>query len=149
MLVAVARDRRLPHEEHIALSQLADDDWVTAAHGTSYAAMTVGVCRSSGGFEPRVRHRANDLQLMLDLVANHACVALVPSLGEPERHPGVKVRPLADVNLNRTIFALWRASDAARPSTAAVLGALGVRTTASTRPELSVSARSKPDRGSR
>jgi DNA-binding transcriptional LysR family regulator len=64
---------------------------------------------------------------MLELVAGRDCVAIVPSLGDAERHPSVTVRPLVGGPFTRTIFALSRSSDAARPSTAAVLSALGAR----------------------
>src|SRR4051795_12255747 len=86
--------------------------------------MAIALCRSLGGFEPHVKHRANDLQLILKLVASQECVALIPALGQDQAGSDVAVRGLADGRFTRTIFVLSRASDAARPATAAVIHAL-------------------------
>jgi DNA-binding transcriptional LysR family regulator len=115
MKVALASGGR----RKLRLSSLASAEWVTANEGTAYAEMTVGVCRTVGGFEPSIRHRANDLQLMLDLVAEQGCAAIVPSLG------GAPARPLAEGAVARTIFVSSRKSDRARPSTCAVIEAIG------------------------
>src|SRR3954454_8079806 len=45
----------------IPLASLGGADWVTARAGTAYADMAVALCRTARGFEPRIRHRANDL----------------------------------------------------------------------------------------
>jgi DNA-binding transcriptional LysR family regulator len=107
----------------IRLGALREDAWATARTGTAYADMCERICRSAGGFEPDVRHRANDMGLLLDLVAR-GCVAVVPALGRPEGDPRVDVRRIAGARLSRAIFIAVRASDRARPSTAAVVEAL-------------------------
>jgi DNA-binding transcriptional LysR family regulator len=81
------------------------------------------ICRSIGGFEPDIRHRASDLRLLLDLVAR-GCAAIVPALGRPEEDARVGVRRIAEASYSRAIFVAVRASDRARPSTAAVVDAL-------------------------
>jgi DNA-binding transcriptional LysR family regulator len=108
----------------VTLSSLASMGWVTARAGTSYAEMVTGLCRAVGGFEPDIRHRANDLQLMLEAVARMGVAAIAPALGRPGDHPGVITARIADGDHARTIFVASRPSDAARPSTAAVVGAL-------------------------
>jgi DNA-binding transcriptional LysR family regulator len=92
------------------------DDWATAREGTAYAEMLVRWCRSQG-FEPNIRHRVNDMRLLLELVAAGRAVALLPMLGRPEG----KIRR---VGVSRSIFVATRASDRGRPSTAAVVEAL-------------------------
>ena len=79
------------------------------------------LCRSVGGFEPDVRYRVNDLQLLLALVAAGRAAAIVPALGQPE---GVTVRPIAEGRFSRALFVATRASDHTRPSTAAVVAAI-------------------------
>ena len=49
----------------------------TTAH---YAELTIRACRALGGFEPDVRHRSNDLLMLLALVANGQAVTLLPDL---------------------------------------------------------------------
>jgi DNA-binding transcriptional LysR family regulator len=109
--------------DELPLASLREQPWATARAGTAYADMCERICRSLGGFEPDVRHRANDMALLLDLVAR-GCVAIVPALGRPERDPRVEVRRIAGAGLSRAIFVAVRASDRARPSTAAVVEAL-------------------------
>ena len=75
------------------LEKLAGRVWATAREGTAYAHMVERLCRSAG-FEPDVRHRVNDLRLLLDLVAEGQAVAIVPSLGRPGDDPRVTVRPI-------------------------------------------------------
>jgi hypothetical protein len=61
--------------------------------------------------------------LLLDLVGR-GYVAILPALGQPERDGRVEVRRIADGTVSRAIFVAVRASDRARPSTAAVVEAL-------------------------
>jgi DNA-binding transcriptional LysR family regulator len=124
MRLAIPAGMRVPRGRRLDLARLAGAEWVTAREGTAYAEMAVGLCRSVGGFEPLIRHRANDLQLMLDLVAHRGCVAIVPALGTREPQEGIETRGISGEPLTRTIFVLARASDTARPSTAAALDAL-------------------------
>jgi DNA-binding transcriptional LysR family regulator len=113
----------------VPLASLREESWATARAGTAYADMCERICRALGGFEPDIRHRANDMGLLLDLVAR-GCVAIVPALGRPESDARVGVRNIADDTVSRAIFVAIRTSDRARPSTAAVVQAL-MRTRAS------------------
>jgi DNA-binding transcriptional LysR family regulator len=117
MVLAVAADRPGP----VSLAALRDAEWATAREGTAYADMLARICRSEGGFEPKVRHRVNDMRLLIELVAEGRAVALLPALGRPAQDPRLKVRR---VGVSRAIFVAARASDRGRPSTAAVVDAL-------------------------
>src|SRR4051794_34970023 len=86
--------------------------------------MTKRACRQLGGFDPDIRHRANDSNVGLALIARGLAVALLPALPMPRRHPGIVVRPIAEGAIDRAIFAATRAVDAARPSTRALLAAV-------------------------
>jgi DNA-binding transcriptional LysR family regulator len=108
----------------VALATLSTTAWATARSGTAYADMFARICRSVGGFEPDVRHRVNDMQLLLELVAGGRVAALVPRLGHPERDARVAVRPIAEGRFSRELFVATRASDRTRPSTAAVVAAI-------------------------
>src|SRR5262249_23977324 len=85
---------------------------------------TVRVCREHGGFEPDIRYRAQDATIALAAVARGLAVTLLPALPIPDRHPGVTVRRIEGPRVERTIFAATRSSDARRPSTVALLGAV-------------------------
>jgi DNA-binding transcriptional LysR family regulator len=108
----------------VSLAALRSARWAAPRAPSAYADMVTRLCRSVGGFEPDVRHRAYDLYLLIELVAVHGAVALLPALGRPERDPRVAVRPIAEGSFGRALFVATRVSDRARPSTAAVVRAL-------------------------
>ena len=83
-------------------------------------------CRELGGFEPDVRHRTNDAAVSLALVARGLAVTMLPDLVLPRAPPGRRAcARIADGPVERAIFAVTRAADAARPSTRALLDAVG------------------------
>ena len=124
MLLALPRGHpALRVNEPVSLASLSADHWASARSGTAYADMCERICRSLGGFEPDVRHRASDMGLLLELVAR-GYTAIVPALGRPESDERVGVRRIAEGSSTRAIFVAVRASDRSRPSTAAVVEAL-------------------------
>jgi DNA-binding transcriptional LysR family regulator len=107
-----------PGHEATELSQLADAAWVTGHPGMAWELMTRRTCRELGGFEPDIRHRANDAVLALALVRAGLAVALLPRLA---LSPGVRT---IELDTSRAVFAAVRAADAERPSTRALLAAV-------------------------
>jgi DNA-binding transcriptional LysR family regulator len=116
------------HPESVPMAELAGDTWTTGHAGLGWDEMTRRTCRQLGGFEPDVRHRTNDAGISLEIVSQGLAVGMLPDLALPDRLPGIRLRDIADAHLNRSIFAATRTTDAARPSTQAVLSA--VRATA-------------------
>jgi DNA-binding transcriptional LysR family regulator len=108
----------------VPLAELAGEAWATGDAGMGWDEMTERTCRDRGGFAPDVRHRTNDASIAAALVARGLAVTLLPALPLPPRMPGVAVREIAGGPITRAIFAATRAADAARPSTAALLGAI-------------------------
>jgi DNA-binding transcriptional LysR family regulator len=107
----------------VSLASLHAIEWVAARADTAFGDMFARVCRSVGGFEPEIRHRVNEMELLLDIVASGAA-ALVPALGRPERDDRVAVRSIAEGRVSRALFVAVRESDRTRPSTAAVVAAI-------------------------
>ncbi|MBJ7331626.1 MAG: LysR family transcriptional regulator [Solirubrobacteraceae bacterium] len=112
------------HPDAVPLTELADSAWTAGHEEMGWDEMTRRMCREYGGFDPDIRHRTNDAQLSLALVARGLTVTLLPGLVLPDKHPGVTVRPITEASILRSIFAATRTADAARPSTRAVLDAL-------------------------
>jgi DNA-binding transcriptional LysR family regulator len=96
--------------------------WAASQPGLAWEEMTRRTCREQFGFEPDIRHRTENATVALALVARGLAVTLLPSLALRERPPGVELRPLPGVA--RTIYAVTRTADAARPSTRALLEAV-------------------------
>jgi DNA-binding transcriptional LysR family regulator len=107
----------------VSLASLHAVEWVAASPDTAFGDMFARVCRAVGGFEPRIRHRVNEMALLLDVVAAGAA-ALVPALGHPERDDRVAVRRIAEGPVARALFVAIRQSDRSRPSTVAVVTAI-------------------------
>jgi DNA-binding transcriptional LysR family regulator len=112
------------HRGPVPLAELAGEVWVTGHPVMGWEELTQRACRELGGFDPDIRHRTNDANMALALVARGLAVALVPDLALPARRTGIAVRPVAESPIERTTFAVTRATDAARPSTQAVLAAV-------------------------
>jgi DNA-binding transcriptional LysR family regulator len=124
ILVALAADHPLAARERVPLRALAGEPWVNSQIDTGWADMLTGACRRLGGFEPDVRHRANDVAIMRALIASRQAVGLLPALARSTGHPGVVTRPVADGELGRTIYAFDRRSTTARPAVRALVAAL-------------------------
>jgi DNA-binding transcriptional LysR family regulator len=114
---ARGRRRTLP------LAELADAAWVSGPRGLGWDEMTERLCRELGGFTPRVQHRMNDAIVAAGVVASGLGVALLPELALPD-DAGVARRAIAGDKPSRAIYAVTRVSDAARPSTQALLAAV-------------------------
>lgn len=114
----------LHHPDAVPLAELAGEAWATGHTQMGWEEMTHRTCRELGGFDPDIRHRANDATIGLALVARGLAVAMLPDLVLPGRHSGVTLRAIAEGPVDRAIFAVTRATDAARPSMNALLGAI-------------------------
>ncbi len=112
------------HQGAVPLTELAGEAWTTGHAGIGWEEMTQRTCRELGGFDPDIRHRANDAMVSLALVARGLAVTLLPDLPLPDRYPGTVLRPIAEGPVSRAIFAATRATDAARPSTQALVAAV-------------------------
>ena len=123
MLLALPPGHR-PAAGPVALASLSGSVWAAGRADTAFGDMFARTCRSVGGFEPDIRHRVNDMQLLLELVAGGRAAAIVPALGRPEREPRIAVRRIAEGPIIRALYVSIRASDRARPSTAAVVAAI-------------------------
>jgi DNA-binding transcriptional LysR family regulator len=112
------------YRDTIPLAELAGEAWMTGPVGMGWDEMTGRACRLLGGFDPDVRHRANDATIIVAVVARGLGVALLPELPLRTHHAGVAVRRIAEGPVTREIFVATRAADAARPSTQALLAAV-------------------------
>jgi DNA-binding transcriptional LysR family regulator len=127
-VVRVALPARHPvarrHTDEVPLAELAGERWATGHPQMGWEDMTERTCRERGGFAPDIRHRANDANVSLALVARGLAVALLPDLPLLDRRRDVAIRSIAGGPIERAIFAATRSSDASRPSTQAVLAAV-------------------------
>jgi DNA-binding transcriptional LysR family regulator len=112
------------HPEAVPLASLAGEAWTAGHAEMGWEEMTQRTCRELGGFDPDIRHRANDATISLALVARGLAVTMLPELPLEGRRRGVALRAIAEGPVDRSIFAATRAADAARPSTRALVAAV-------------------------
>jgi DNA-binding transcriptional LysR family regulator len=124
VLLPVRHPAARRHRDAVPLAELAAEAWASGHAAMGWEEMTQRTCRERGGFEPDIRHRTNDATVSLALVARGLAVTLLPELALPARRPGIALRRIAGAPLDRAIFAVTRAADAARPSTRALLAAV-------------------------
>ena len=120
ILVALAPAHPLARRRRVPLAALAGERWAVPRAGTGFAGMVVHSCRSLGGFDPDIRHRSNDLRILVALVGSGDAVALVPALGHQEAAPGVELREIAERHVRRSVFSAHRRAAGERPTVAAV-----------------------------
>lgn len=120
----------LPREHRLAsgggpvdLTELAGEAWLSPHSDTQFAAAALRTCRLLG-FEPDIRHWANDIAIIVALVAAGQGVSLLPGMANAERDERIAVRPVAGAELGRTIFAFTRRSASERPAVRALIRAL-------------------------
>jgi DNA-binding transcriptional LysR family regulator len=110
--------------EPVSLASLSSESWAVSQPGTHHAEMVVRACRELGGFEPDLRHRSNDLLVLLALVGSGRAVTLLPDLVPAGVNPAVAVRDIADGTPARTIYSAIRRGSARRPAIRALREAL-------------------------
>jgi DNA-binding transcriptional LysR family regulator len=112
------------HRDAVPMAELSGEAWVSGHVGMGWEDMTRRTCREHGGFDPDIRHRTNDATVSLALVGRGLAVTLLPDLVLRGRRPGITLRAVAEAPSARAIFAVTRATDAARPSTRALVAAI-------------------------
>jgi DNA-binding transcriptional LysR family regulator len=124
VLLAIPASHPAAAEQEVAVATLHDASWVTGYRGGGMDALVRRVCNGHGGFEPIIRHHTNELSMLLALVAEGHAVTLLPEMAFADHPPGVAVRRVAGLDLDRTIFTAARAGADHRPTLAALRGAL-------------------------
>ncbi len=94
-------------------------DWIVNSRSTADEEV-VGTIASMAGFAARVRHRADSLELVQDLIVAGLGIGLLPLAMQIV--PGVTVLPLRDPDVELRAYAVTRGGRAAWPPLALVLG---------------------------
>lgn len=122
--LALPRDHPLARRgDRVAIAELSTEEWIVGRDSTSMLDLVTAATRQAG-FEPRTDFHSMDFDVILAAVAAGLGVALVPALALVEPPDGVAVRDLADLDLNRSVWAAIRRGSGSNPGIAAVLSAL-------------------------
>ena len=99
-------------------------DWIVNSRNTADE-QVVRVLASMAGFEPRITHRADSLELVHDLVLGGLGVALLPA--DQDVPPGVRLLPLSGPRVALRAFAVVRRGRRAWAPLSLVIGLLAPR----------------------
>jgi DNA-binding transcriptional LysR family regulator len=121
--VALPAGHRLADKRQVALSELADEDWINSCPGTSCDQVVLNACRNAG-FEPRVVIESDENDQMQACVAGGLGVALWPQLALAHVRPGVVVKPVAGPQVMRRVHAATLAGAYRSPAVEAMLAIL-------------------------
>lgn len=121
-LAVLPADHRLAPLAAVPLGDLADDGWIMSHDLSEPGDQALRAACAAEGFTPRPVLRTDDYDVMFGFVAAGVGVALVPRMALVERE-GVVVRPLAGLNLRRSVrFVAFR--EGSPPAAAALVQAL-------------------------
>jgi DNA-binding transcriptional LysR family regulator len=95
--IALPAGHPLAATDDFALSDLAEESWVSPPSSAPYTRMLRRLCSEHGGFDPRVVFETNDIAMAQPLVASGLAVSLMPALGLRPLHEGIVVRAVPDV----------------------------------------------------
>ena len=102
-------------------ARFADQDWIVNSRNTADGDV-VRTLASLAGFEARIAHRVDSLELVQDLVVAGLGVGLIPA-DQPTR-PGVAVLPLRDPEVRLRAYAVVRRGRSVWPPLALMLDRL-------------------------
>jgi DNA-binding transcriptional LysR family regulator len=121
----------------LTMAEFANEEWIVGRDSTSMLDLVKAAARKAG-FEPQTDFHSMDFGVIIAAVSAGLGVALGPALALVGDMSHVVVRDLADLELNRSIWAATRRGSGHNPGIAAVLAALreAAETTACTLPEV-------------
>jgi DNA-binding transcriptional LysR family regulator len=120
--VALPAGHPLAGRGHVAMAELAGDDWIGWSPGEICHDWLVRTLRAHGA-QPCIVHTASEHSTQLALVAAGLGAAVIARLGREPAPASVRFVPV-DPPPVRLVYALWRASSTPRPAIGATLGAL-------------------------
>ena len=120
MLLAMPRDHRLARRKRIALSELADEQWML---GTTTACPDaerfIRACHRAG-FEPQIAFHNDDYTAILGFVSAGVGIAPVPEMVARSAPGTVRICPFGPGRLTRPIVVALPAGYRPRPATAMI-----------------------------
>ncbi|MFB6665035.1 LysR family transcriptional regulator [Streptomyces parvus] len=118
----VPEGHALAGRDGVRREELARERWICQPPGTVCHDWLVRTLRTAG-YEPAIRHRAEENHTQLALVAAGLGIAMMPRLGRgplPDGVVAVRLDPVPE----RRLYALWRTEAARRPAITAAVDAL-------------------------
>jgi len=112
LVAALPRNHRFASRERVAWSAHVHEPFVLVPRETApvFHDAILTACRVAG-FVPRVSHEADQLQMLLGIVATENAVALVPAAARKVRQHGIVLRSLRTPSPPLETVVAWRRDD--------------------------------------
>ncbi len=123
MHLAVPRDHPRAGEAIVALTDLADEPWLSGVGPSSCREVVVRACREAG-FDPEISYESDDYAVLQGLVAAGLGVTFLPDLALTMLRPDLVVVPTKPEAPKRRIWAATRSVGARSPATDAMVSIL-------------------------
>lgn len=105
--VILSRQHRLAGQSSIALTELADENFIMLDKGTIVHELAVEACRRAG-FEPRIFYASLRVESVLGMVAsNNGVTLMMQKVFEYHTHPKVVAIPLKE-EISSNLILTWR-----------------------------------------
>jgi molybdate transport repressor ModE-like protein len=124
LLAVVPAGHPLASRKAIRLEQLAKDTWVAGCGGGICNAMLEEAC-AEAGYRPPIAFESDDHNVLMGLVSSGVGVTLLPQLALRSAPAGVVVRPVANSDPTRRIYAATLSEGWRSPATEAMIEVLG------------------------
>jgi DNA-binding transcriptional LysR family regulator len=119
LMAVLAAHHPLAQQEHLALSQLATEPWITGRSniGCGLLSRITAAC-AEADFTLDVRQETNDIQMMLGFVAAGLGVTLLPASVSRDSSPEVAYRPLKPPTPTVGLAIAWNPAENTAPLSA-------------------------------
>ncbi len=121
LLAALPAGREAP--DPLPLATLRDEAWIAPGSDTALRTVLDRAC-GLAGFAPAVDYASDDYTVIVALVAAGLGVSLLPLLAAESLSADVRLRPVAEPALTRTVSLVTRAGGREQPAVAALAGCL-------------------------
>lgn len=133
--VVLPESHPMAGQDRVDLARLSGESWINSAVTSGdICSVLLREAYASAGFTPHVALETDGSYSAQGFVAAGIGVALLPSLGLDVVHPGVEIRPVANPEPVRRLYAAVRETVADRPATTAFLACLRESASAVVRP---------------
>lgn len=121
--LALPASHPLADSSEIRVVDLREEEWIVGRDSTSMLDLVVAATRREG-YDPKTDFHSMDFQVILAAVGAGLGVALVPPLALIGNYPDVVIGRIADLTLDRTIWANIRRGSGLNPGISTVLGTI-------------------------
>ncbi|GAB3975938.1 LysR family transcriptional regulator [Actinoallomurus acanthiterrae] len=106
-----------------SLEELSQERWIAPGSDSALRSVLVRACNAAG-FDPQLDYISDDYRVIMALVQAGVGVSLIPRLAAEQLAAEVRLQPVTDLRLSRTVSVAVRSGSGGDPAIAALVRAL-------------------------